>query len=406
MRVFKEKHNETPQPKSSILNRTNALKSHDVNLRPENSAPVTGNSPSWNFSSIGIVAPRDGARLIGHELGHVVQQRASQPTIQRQPAPNDPFAPGGTYEQLQILRGSGTLESYEYNAIPRPKDGTPKENTEKWNYEVQIRRAKKFSAALARLGELKDQRAVRLLIEIVEDKIIGPNDFTPEQILALKDEALTTLAKIGGSVALWKLHELLNSNDPNERMKAARAYSAASGRVAVVDLRIALMQETDETLKIQIISALGNVSGLDAKTKQTIVTELLSIVEHEPLNIKRAAITALGRLQVKTATEPLIKELKDHHSIPELAGDIEWALGDIGDDRAVDILVIMLEKHGSPSVRSGAARALGQIGGDKAHAALKRQLKQEPDKGVRTTIARALAPPILHWEFKSAESQE
>ena len=64
---------------------------------------------------------RDGARLLAHELAHVVQQSATQPTIQRQPvtkpAPNDPFAQGGTYEQLQILREAGTLPFAEYEAI-------------------------------------------------------------------------------------------------------------------------------------------------------------------------------------------------------------------------------------------------------------------------------------------------
>lgn len=347
---------------------------------------------------------RDGARLLAHELAHVVQQRATQPTIQRQPvtkpAPNDPFAQGGTYEQLQILREAGTLPFAEYEAIERPK-GKIKD----WALEVMIQRYQRCSAALEKLGELKDQRAVPLLIDIVDDKVFGPKDFDDDHKLKLKEETAATLGKIGGSVALWKLHELLNSNDPTERMMAARAYSATSGRVAVADLRIALMQETDDTLKIQIIFALGKVSGLDAKTKQTIVNDLLSLMEHLTLDVKRAAVNALGRLQLKTATEPLIKELKDHHGIALLAADLERALGNIGDDRAVDVLVIMLEKHGTPSVRSAAATALGQIGGSKALDTLKRRLNQEPDSMVRAVIRQALGPlPILHWEFKSDQS--
>jgi len=478
MRVFAKQHKETQQTnsaRSTILNPTKTLQSHDVNLnsvQPETSSPVTGNSSSWDFSRIPVFAPgvesemrglhghgsplpksqraffestfghdfkavrihsdsrsadlartvnaraftlgqdivfgtgeyrpesRDGARLLAHELAHVVQQRASQPTIQRQPAPMDPHAPGGLHEQLKILREAGTLEFSEYESVERPKG-----DMKAWAHEVMILRHKRCTAALERLAELKDQHAVPLLIDIVDDKVFGPLDFDDDHKRTLKEETLTTLAKIGGSVALWKLHELLNSKDPNERMMAARAYSAASGRVAVADLRIALMQETDDALKIQIISALGKVSGLDTKTKQTIVTELLSLMEHLTTDVKRAVVNALGRLQLKTATEPLIKELKAHLGIALLVADIVRALGNIGDDSAVDILVLMLEKHGSLSVRSAAASALGQIGGSKALDALKRRLNQESDSFVRAVIRQALGSlPILHWEFKSDES--
>jgi HEAT repeat protein len=66
------------------------------------------------------------------------------------------------------------------------------------------------------------------------------------------------------------------------------------------------------------------------------------------------------------------------------------ALGEIGDDKAVDDLVIMLEKHGTTSVRSEAAAALGKIGGKKALAALKRSLNHEKNDGVIAAIKKAL----------------
>jgi HEAT repeat protein len=182
----------------------------------------------------------------------------------------------------------------------------------------------------------------------------------------------------------------------------ARALSAASGRVAVADLHLALAQETDVTVKSQIIRSLGQVSGLDAKTTQTIFTELIDIIEKSPIDLKTAAVNALGSMQLKTATEPLIKQLKDHHGIKEYAAAIVEALGNIGDDRALEILVIMLENHGSPLVRGEAATALGKIGG-KGIAALKGRLKQEKDAVVIFAIKRALMQN-LHWEFKSAEA--
>ena len=173
------------------------------------------------------------------------------------------------------------------------------------------------------MGNLKDKRAVSTLIDLVEDKLfIAPKDFTPDQELKLKQEAMAALGKIGGSVALLKLRDLLNSEDPQEKMMAARGYSGASGRVATADLLIALKGETDPSLKSQIIFALGNVgSGLDVKTKQMIVTALINEMENNTGAVKQAAVNALGRIQLKTATEPLMKQLKLWLTIP-----LRWQL--------------------------------------------------------------------------------
>ena len=70
--------------------------------------------------------------------------------------------------------------------------------------------------------------------------------------------------------------------------------------------------------------------------------------------------------------------------------DIIRALGEIGDDRAVELLVIILEKHGSTPVRSEAAIALGKIRGKKAVDALKSRLDQEKEDSVKAAISKAL----------------
>jgi HEAT repeat protein len=329
-----------------------------------------------------------------------VQQHASQATIQRQPAPNDPFAKGGTYDQLGILR-EATLPLADYND-PELRNLSFSDRF----IAIQSRRFQRKFAAIVKLGDLKDKRAVLALIQIVEDKLFtAPNDFTPDQKLLLKQEAVSALAKIGGPVALAKLNDLLNSKDPRERMIAARGYSGASERGAVADLLTALKKETDAALKSQIIFALGNVgSGLGVKAKQTIVTELISQMDNSTGDVKHAAVNALGRIQLKTATEPLMKQLSLWQSVPLLAADIVRALGDIGDDSAVDIVVIMLEKHASASVRGEAATALGKIRGDKALAALRRRVSQETDSVVKAAIRKAIGPTIFRQEFKSVES--
>ncbi len=338
----------------------------------------------------------EGGRLLAHELVHVVQQQASPAAVQRQPAPKDPFAQGGTYEQLDILR-EGSLPIAEY----RDPD-LRNLSFDEWARELQNRRFQRKLDAIDKLGDLRDQRAVATLILVVEDKLFtAPRDFTADQKLRLKQEALKALGKIGGTASLTKLNELLTSKDPKERRMAARGYAETSTRGAVVDLLTALQSETDVAVKSRIILALGNVArDLGAGAKQVVVTEMIRLMENNTGEVQSAAIEALGRIQLKTATEPLMKQLSLWHSVPLLAADIIRALGEIGDNRAVDILVTMLEKHGSPSVRTGAAVALGKIRTQKALAALKARLSQEPDSLVRAAIRTAIQMPVLHWEFK------
>jgi HEAT repeat protein len=308
----------------------------------------------------------------------------------------DPFAKDGVFDQLSIVReGTLPLELWRRPEIRRLSFS-----------EIQDLRRRRKQEAIAKLGDLRAERAVLTLVAVVEDKLfVAPKDFTAQQKLLLKQEAVVALGKIGGRVALSKLKDLLNSKDPKERLMAARGFSEAAGTQAVAILLAKLKQETDAGIKSQIIFALGNVgNGLTSnQEKQLIVRELIREMENNTGRVQSAAIRALGKIRLKSATDPLLKQLRLWTSIATLAQDIIWALGEIGDARAVEILVIMLEKHGSNSVRSQAAVALGKIRGSKALAALKRRLSQEADAMVKASISKALIPPpqYLRWMFRS-----
>ncbi len=315
---------------------------------------------------------------------------------QHHPVKKDPFAKDGVFDQLSIVReGTLPLELWRRPEVRRLSFS-----------EIQLLRFKRKLEAIAKLGDLRDERAVLTLIAIVEDKLfVAPKDFTPQQKLLLQQEALVALGKIGGPVALSKLRDLLNSKDPKERLMAARGLSEASGGQAVSILLAKLKQETDADIKSRIIFALGNVgSGLTShQEKQLIVTQLIREMENNTGPVQVAAIRALAKIRLKSATEPLLKQLRLWTSIASLNQEIIWALGEIKDTRAVEILVIMLEKHQSNSVRSQAAIALGKIRVSKALAALKRRLSKESDANVKASISKALLPPpqYLHWVFRS-----
>jgi HEAT repeat protein len=350
----------------------------------------------------GQLAPetQQGRRLIAHELAHVVQQHASQPFVQRQlapvgPPPPDPF--GDVMDQLGIVR--------EFQ-LPLEFFRRPEIRKLSLSERVQMQFQRKL-VAIGKLGELKWEVTVPTLIQVLEDKIPAIQSFDPDQKLLLQQEAAASLAKIGGPKALAKLNDLLNSKDPKERLMASRGYSAAGGvgGQAVTDLIAALKKETDTRIRSQIIFALGNIGGASATSsqqKELIAKELIREMENSSGDVQIDAVTALGKVKSKSATPALLNQLRQHLGITRFAWEVIVTLGEIQDDRAVDLLVIMLEKHGSEEVRSEAAIALGKIGGSKGRAALKRRLREEPNGKVRAAISKAIRtlPDIIDWEFK------
>jgi HEAT repeat protein len=339
----------------------------------------------------------EGARLLAHELTHVVQQQGAAPaTLQRQPvkgggAPSisNP-AIDEVYDQLDIIReGQLPLEFH------RRKDIRALSFVERQDMEFK----RKWDAIL-RLGELRDQRAVLTLVAVLEDKISPIQGYSAEQQSLLKQSAAESLGKIGGKVSLSKLSGLLKSKDPQERKIAARALPGVAGGQAATDLLTALQAETDADLKAQIIFALGNAAVYvgNMKEKEAIAAELIRVMEKDKDTVRLAAVKALGKVRLKSATEPLLRLLANEHDVEPLAAEIVTALGEIGDQKAVDLVVIMLRVQVKKRVRIEAALALGKIGGTKARAALKERLNLETDADVREAIHKAMLP-VLHWTF-------
>lgn len=344
----------------------------------------------------------EGARLLAHELTHVAQQRNSPAILQRQPAKGGPSSSTAqaslveVNDQIAILR-EGILPLDFYNrADVRALDFQKR-------MDLQFKRKLK---AIHRLGELRREEAVLTLVDLLEDRIASPKrDFSPMQKFLLKQAAAESLAKIGGTAALSKLTGLLKSTDVDERKMAAQGLPGVTGGQTAMDLLKALQAETDADLKAQIIFALGRTAIYvsDLSEKQAIAAELIHQMETGKDEVKLPAIGALGKLRHKSATEPLLKQLVKSHSEEAVAAEIVTALGEIGDQKAADLVTVILRVHAKPRVRIEAALALGKIGGPKARAALKDRLNQEKDASVKAAILKAMTP-VIHWTFRAAQS--
>ena len=114
-----------------------------------------------------------------------------------------------------------------------------------------------------------------------------------------------------------------------------------------------------------------------------VIDLLVEQIEADDLEIKRAAINALGRLGYKQATSALVKVLQTE---PELRVEAALALARIGDESALDPLLEMIGVSDS-AVRQAVVGALNSIGSAKMPLRIKALLQDERPL-VRESAAR------------------
>jgi HEAT repeat protein len=180
-------------------------------------------------------------------------------------------------------------------------------------------------AAVQALGEIEDQRAVRLLL-----KALKSND------AAVCVAAVDSLTRVGGAQASEPL--------------------------------IGMLQHKNGQVRAAAVEALGSLGAAAAAAP---VRALLSDPAWE---VRRAAIETLGRLKDERAVEALSHTLADQDSDVREATAI--ALGAMSDRRAIGPLVVAL-KDPTSGVRRIAAAALSRIDEDWATSAEARAAVEE-----------------------------
>lgn len=225
--------------------------------------------------------------------------------------------------------------------------------------------------------------------------------------------AVRALGRIGDDRAFEPVARLLRDPDPKVRELAAQALAGIPGP-GRVEVLTRLLDDPDVEVRSVTVSTLGILEGPGT------VEALTAVARHEPdPHTRRMAIDALGKRGEGAggAVPALVRLLEeDPASIPHVAR----ALGGIGDERAVPLLVAQLRAEdagvresivdalatfaGEPAavegllvamrdrewqVRSSAAEALGQTREELAVPALLGALR-DPDHQVRLRAAWAL----------------
>jgi HEAT repeat protein len=123
---------------------------------------------------------------------------------------------------------------------------------------------------------------------------------------------------------------------------------------------------------------------------------LIPLLKSASAEDRDSAVAAIGGARCSGALEPLIKALADEHHM--VRADAAMALGDLGDKRAVEPLLTLLNSAPGDSVRMAVVVALGALHDRRAIGPLETLLKTEKNENIRPQIEQSLerlraAPP-------------
>lgn len=227
--------------------------------------------------------------------------------------------------------------------------------------------------AATSLGTLRDERAVDPLVTALRDSdravrqaavealVLLGEPAVPALIRAaepsdgeLQEAALGILAVIGDARALTPLIQALRSPNWIVRSHAAKGL-ARIGREAAVAPLLPLLQDKVKAVRVEVglaLAALGPAA----------LSELLQALKHPEWLVRLHAVESLGKMKAAGAVDALLDTLRNDVDAA-VREDTVRALGEIGDRRATEGLLNILQE---PGLRPLAIDALGAIGDPRA----------------------------------------
>jgi HEAT repeat protein len=177
--------------------------------------------------------------------------------------------------------------------------------------------------AIKMLAQLKDKRAVELLIATIKSD-------TKKEWCHL----LAALGSIGTTPAVTFLIEVLHYEASNARFCAVASLGDSKNDLALQPL-IEILNSDDAThIRGMAATALGKLGNKNA------VIPLIDILKNDPdIHVRDRAIIALGKLRDERAIEPLLVALEDSESVIRYRA--VKILGELGDNSALEKLSII-----------------------------------------------------------------
>ena len=239
-----------------------------------------------------------------------------------------------------------------------------------------------------------------------ETKKVSEPTKTPEKIPAPPEE-VSLISQLGSNnydIASYAEKKILEKgpdeipsliyeleNNENKKIKAAcaRILGKTGDKLALSSLLKAI-EESDETVRHEIICAIGNFKD---KSSIDSLTEVMMTDSNPELRAKAAYF--LGEIGDKNALWPLIEAVNDEDE--RVREWVAFSLGKLEDGIATGKLIILMEDDPSDKVRSNAAWALGSTGSIDRVEPLIKALKDDPAPSVRANAAYSLGTTGDVW---------
>ncbi len=214
--------------------------------------------------------------------------------------------------------------------------------------------------------------------------------------ILMKDpkEVARGLGLIGNSSTLHALQEVIE-RDPSNQMKwwaENVGLIIIKGENEVVFYNPGRVDELVQRLFNKYNDPYVRMNAAEALGEigdERAVDALIKALGDEDWYIRRAAAEALGNIGDKRAVDSLIKALEDENWEVRLAA--AKALGYIGAKEAVDELIDRLLNDSAEEVRVRAAESLGLIGEPQALTALQQAVEKDSSNWVRSAASKAIA---------------
>jgi HEAT repeat protein len=286
------------------------------------------------------------------------------------------------------------LEAFENNVLGDYNERFEHDFDDLKSFDVDTRRE-----AVRNLAELKSERAVSELVQVVNDLSmsvrwnvaislgkIGLKSAVPALIQLIGDpdrtvrrSAIEALSKIDPESFFDKVPHLSLETDPSIRTSLAKFLSSVKSEKAIGYL-CELLEETDYDAQRAVMLA------FEAHPASLVIEQLKQLVKASKPAVRWNIAEVLGRTASQQAIPELSRLVTD--SEPSVRRNVAEALGRIGSQQVIPELS-RLVTDSEPSVRQSVAEALGRTASQQAIPELSR-LVTDSEPSVRQSVAEAL----------------
>jgi hypothetical protein len=184
---------------------------------------------------------------------------------------------------------------------------------------------------------------------------------------------------------VWGLPEVVSLGEEDPRIRRGATWALEElGDPRAAEPLVAALRDSDWDVRRMAVEALVKMAG------RCTVGPLLTALRNEDWDVRRKAAIVLGATGYSQAVGPLIAVLRGETDAVEVIAEATWALGKLGDLRAVDSIMVVWEEWGSNAkCRQAAIWALGRLGDPRSMPLLLAAL-QDTDNDVRWVAAEGL----------------